>query len=186
MLLAAGVYAVHQLRFLVGYGPNAHAQLAAQGHAYMTLLAPLLALALVLVLAEFAARLARAAPGPAGRAPRLAPLWAFSVVALLVAYSAQETLEGLLTSGHPGSVAGLVGHGGWTALPFAAAVALVIALLTRGARCALELAAEPRPAIRAPRTSFRISPSAAPQTPPRRAPALGGTAARAPPLVSPA
>ncbi|HKP91785.1 MAG TPA: hypothetical protein VJT75_17595, partial [Thermoleophilaceae bacterium] len=59
-LLTAGSYAVHQLRYVLGYGHHSHDELAGQGHAYMALLAPVLAVALVVLLADLGARLVQA------------------------------------------------------------------------------------------------------------------------------
>jgi hypothetical protein len=147
-LLVAGAYALHQLRYAFGYGGHAHDELAGQGHAYMTLLAPLLAVAIVVLLADFAIRLmsARARRAP-GAPPRLRSVWALATAGLLVAYAAQELTEGALAAGHPGGAAALTAGGGWVALPLAAAIGLGLALLARGAHGALELAAEPAPRV---------------------------------------
>jgi hypothetical protein len=167
-LLAAGSFALHQLRFLLGYGEQSHGELARQGHAYLTLLAPLLAVGLVLVLANFCAALVVARP-PASPtpAPSLRRVWAVATGCLLAAYCAQETLEGLLSAGHPAGVLGVAGHGGLLAAPLAGVIGLVVALGLRGADGAIELAAEP---------AVRIAP-------PRPVMALGGAALAHPPLV---
>jgi hypothetical protein len=157
-LLAAGAYAVHQLRYLLGYGGHSHDELAAQGHAYMTLLAPLLAVALAVLVADFALRLARARAGDgSAAAPRLPYAWALATACLLLAYAAQELIEGALAAGHPAGGAALSGHGGWVALPLAAAIGLALALLARGAQGALELAAEPAPRVARPRAGVLVS-----------------------------
>jgi len=52
----------------------------------------------------------------------------------------QEVLEELSISGHPDGMAGVFGHGGWWALPAAAAVALVVVALLRLGRAVLRLA----------------------------------------------
>ena len=147
-LLATGAYSLHQLRYAVGYGGHAHDELAGQGHTYMTLLGPLLAVAIVLLLADFASRLmsARARRAPAA-APRLRNVWALATACLLAAYAAQELTEGALAAGHPGGAPALTAGGGWVALPLAAAIGLGLALLARGAHGALELAAEPAPRV---------------------------------------
>jgi hypothetical protein len=151
-LLAGGAFALHQLRYLLGYGHHSHGELARQGHAYMTLLAPLVAVVLMLVVADFCARMlgARAARHP-GRAPRLGQVWAAFTLCLLAAYVAQETLEGALAAGHPAGAAALLGHGGWVALPLAAAIGLAVAVLVLGVQQALELGRErPVPVIAPP------------------------------------
>jgi hypothetical protein len=151
-LLAGGAFALHQLRYQLGYGEHSHDALASQGHAYMTLLAPLLAVALMVVVADFCARLvdARSRRRP-GQAPRLLPLWGAASACLLMAYVLQETLEGALVPGHPDGLAGVLGHGGWAALPLAALIGLAIALVVRGAQRAIELAAEPELRVARPR-----------------------------------
>jgi hypothetical protein len=54
------------------------------------------------------------------------------VLALVAAYCAQELLEGILASGHPAGLAGVFGDGGWTAIPLALPLALLVALGLRG------------------------------------------------------
>ena len=61
-MLAAGSLAVHELRFLAGYGGD-----DAGGHAYLAWLAPLVALALAAACGAWLARIGRG-PAPA-RAP---------------------------------------------------------------------------------------------------------------------
>jgi hypothetical protein len=183
-LLAGGAFALHQLRYLIGYGNRSHGQLGAQGHSYMTLLGPLVAVALMLVAAEFCARLidARAARPP-GRLPRLRQLWAVATTCLAVAYATQETLEGALSAGHPGGVGAVVGHGGWVALPLAVAFGLAVALIARAGQRAIELAAEAPIRVVRPRPLVSLGSPAAP----RRHGARRTTrppAARGPPLVS--
>jgi hypothetical protein len=56
-----------------------------------------------------------------------------TAAALVAVYVAQETLEGMLATGHPTGFAGVFGHGGWWALPAALAVGLAIALALRTA-----------------------------------------------------
>jgi hypothetical protein len=184
VLLAAGAYALHQLRYLTSYGPDAHEQLRNQGHAYMALLAPLLAIAMIAVLAEFAARIAGLRPAARGERPtRLVQLWALASACLLIAYAGQETLEGLLAEGHPAGFAALAGRGGWTVLPLAAAIGLVLALVARGAHGALELAAEPTPRVRFPRTAFPVVHRARARMAPLGI-ATGAATARAPPSAA--
>jgi hypothetical protein len=184
VLLAGGAFALHQLRYLIGYGDRSHGQLGAQGHAYMTLIAPLVAVGLMLVAADFCARLmdARAAR-PAGRLPRLRQLWAVATTGLIAAYATQEALEGAMSPGHPGGVAGVVGHGGWAALPLAVAFGLAVALLARAGQRAIELAAEPPVRVVRPRPLVSLgTPEARRRLAARRTTRPLG--ARGPPLVS--
>jgi hypothetical protein len=138
-LLGAGTFGVHQGRYLLGYRDHASDALASQGHAYLGPLAALVAGALAVAFAELVRRAAR---GEAQRAPRFGRLWAGSAAALVAVYSAQELVEGALGSHHPIGVAGVVGHGGWVALPLAITLGLVISLLLRGSA---ELPAPARP-----------------------------------------
>ena len=177
---------MHQLRYLLGYGDHSHEELGAQGHGYLALLAPVLAVALVALLADFAARLVGARAAAVAR-PRptagFARSWALASACVLAAYAAQELVEGAVAAGHPAGAAALASHGGWVALPLAAAIGLALALIGRGAEGALALAAEPAPRAARPRvaTVARVAPR--PRfafVRPRERPA----GARAPPLLS--
>jgi len=158
-LLAGGAFALHQLRYLLGYSGRSHHELAAQGHAYMTFVAPLVAAVLLLAAADVVARLAGArGPGSAGApAPCVRRLWAVTAGFLFFAYCFQESLEGALVTGHPGGLAGVLGHGGWEAAPLAAAIGLVVALALRTADGAIELAAEPELRVRLPRPQLTLA-----------------------------
>ena len=65
MLLPAAAFAVHQLRYELGYGSRSGAALAAQGHGYQNSLAPWVVLLLAVADGTFLARVARAASGRA-------------------------------------------------------------------------------------------------------------------------
>lgn len=182
-LLAGGAYAVHQLRYVLGYGGHSHDELAAQGHAYMTVLAPVLAVALVALVADLAARIADARTRGAPEPVRFARAWVLATAGLVLAYAAQELLEGALVAGHPSGAAAVAGHGGWVAVPLSAAIGMVLALLARGAQGALAVAAEPAPRIARPR------PAAIARTVHDARRVLAGrdrrpSSARAPPLAS--
>src|SRR5919107_1247373 len=116
-MLAAGSLAVHELRFLAGYGGEG----AVGGHGYLAWGAPLLAL---LIAAACGAWLA-----PGGR---FGAAWIGATCSLLATYVLQETIEGVTSSGHPG----LLAHGGWIALPAALLVGGLVALTLRGAQAA--------------------------------------------------
>ena len=62
---------------------------------------------------------------------------------MTVATATQETLEGFLATGHPGGATGVVGHGGWWALPAAAVVAALVTGLLLVARTLLRVVATP-------------------------------------------
>jgi hypothetical protein len=140
VLFPAAAYAVHQLRFELGYGSGSNAALAAQGHGYLDSLAPWVGILLALGLGTFLARLVRAAAGAPDRAPRrsFATLAAVAWGLLLAAYSMQEWLEGVFAAGHPSGLEGVFGHGGWWAVPLSGLGALVVAALLRFAEAAVE------------------------------------------------
>src|SRR3954470_27854 len=97
-ILAVRAFALHQLRYMLASGGSSSADLAQEGHRYMSdLLAPLA----VLVLAAVLATLIRGTEGAsAARAP-LARRMAIFTGALLAIYVSQELLEGLVALGHP-------------------------------------------------------------------------------------
>src|SRR5947209_2599105 len=177
-LLAGASFAVHQLRFAIGYGSRSDAALAHQGHGYLDVLAPVVIGALMIAVAEFTAGLARRRG--ALRIPPLRRLWLVSAAALVSVYALQELAEGMLAAGHAGGVAGVFGSGGWVAVPLALAVGLIVALLMRGAAAVERAAGRP----------FRIVSGALPaarmvhRTPARGRLFLGAGAPRAPPAAS--
>ena len=142
-LLAAGVLAVHELRYLAGYGESADTASVARGHEYLSVAGPLVAAVLAAACGRFVAALlnARRTGRSDASRPRLATAWAAASSILAAAYVGQESLEVLLHPGHPDGLAGVFGEGGWTALLLALAVGAVIALLLRGAGEAIVLAA---------------------------------------------
>ena len=133
VLFPAAAYAVHQFRYELGYGTGSGAALAAQGHGYLGSLAPWLAILLALGFGSFLARLVRAAGGARDTSPRrsLVRLAAVAWGLLFAAYSVQEWLEGVFAAGHPAGLHGVVGHGGWWAVPLSGLAALVVAALLR-------------------------------------------------------
>jgi hypothetical protein len=130
------VLAVHQLRYQLAFGSQSGHELSAQGHAYLGLLAPLVALALAIGLGSILASMTEAWRN--GRVKhshsrRVLAAWLLVAVGLVAVYVAQESLEGVLSSGHPSGLAGVFGDGGWLAIPIAMAIAGVIALTLQGA-----------------------------------------------------
>ena len=158
--MPAAALAVHQLRYFLAFGPKGSSELAESGHSYLHSLAPWLVLALALGAGAFVGALGRAfRSGEAGSCSRrgLLGLWLAATLALVLIYASQEFLEGLFAAGHPAGLQGIFGDGGWLSLPAAAAVGIVLALLVRGGRAAIELAARlrrERPPLR--RDSARI------------------------------
>jgi hypothetical protein len=142
-LISVGAIGVHDLRYLIAYRGSAAHELSVTGHGYLRVVTPLVAGVLVLVLASFAGRLLRGA-GDEAPLPSTQRMWTFLSAVLVAIYCCQEWLEGVVASGHPGGVAGVMGGGGWVAVPLAIAIALLIALALRGAEAAIALAACPR------------------------------------------
>lgn len=156
LLVPAAAVIVHQARYTLAYGMRANNELAAQGHSYLHSVVPWTILALGVAATSLLRRVAHAArTGDAGRFSRtpLLTLWGASTVGLFAVYAVQETLEGFVVSGHPGGVAGVVGHGGWWAAPVSALVALGLVALLRVARAAIRFAAS-----LAPRTTHATAP----------------------------
>jgi hypothetical protein len=180
LVVPAAALAVHQIRYSLAYGSRANAQLAAQGHSYLHSLAPWTVLALGIGATLFLRRAAQAlSTGAVGRRRSFATLWALSGAGLLAVYSVQETLESFLSSGHPGGVAGVFGHGGLWAIPASAAVGLVIALVLRAGQVVLEAAARLFPRLPRPRPLPLLLPAGV--RPPLIDPLAGSAAGRAPP-----
>lgn len=184
-LLLAAALGLHELRYLLAFGAHADTALAQQGHAYLGWVAPLVAAVVVLAGASLVHALARRRPAPAGRRG-LRWTWLAYAAILLVTFTAQESLEGLLAHGHPGGVAAVLGNGGWIAVPLAAVLGGLVALALRTADeavCAAPLLGAPRATV-AP-LPVLLAPAAVARM---RLPVLAaGGAGRAPPhlVVSP-
>ena len=182
LVVPAAVLVVHQLRYTLAYGSRANVELAAQGHSYLHSLVPWTVLALGVGCSAFVRRAVVAArDGDARLAPRRAfgAIWLATTLALVLAYAVQESLEGLLASGHPQGMGGVFGHGGWWAVPVAAIVALLVVALFQVARAVLELAARLRPRRLRLRPPALARPSSS--VPFRLAPLASAAAGRAPP-----
>jgi hypothetical protein len=185
-LMPAAVLTVHQMRFLLAFGGGSGEELEKEGHQYLSALAAPIAMSAAIVVGLFFARLASAWCGGAGEsAPRHGLLrLAFLIGAsLLVLYSCQELLEGMLSSGHPGGFTGVFGDGGWWAVPLSLACGGIIALALRGARAAIRWAAAR--SRRAKISHGRPTPTPRPRrlALPRPMPLAGAAAGRAPPLA---
>jgi hypothetical protein len=184
MLMPVAALLVHQLRYLLAFGPDSGHALAEQGHGYLSSLAPWIALLAAVGVGSLLARFINAWRGKApehARSTSTLMIWLAASLALIALYTGQELLEGFFATGHPGGLAGVLGGGGWWAIPAAHAVALALALLMRGADVLTELIAARR--TRSVRRAPRV---AAPATPralgPRLAPLARAAAGRAPPL----
>jgi len=137
LLMPLAAWTVHQVRYLAAYGSGAPRQLADQGHAYLDLVMPVILVLASLAFGAFVLRFARAwsregnqhsATGSTSR------LWVTIAAGLVAIYTGQELLEGVLASGHAPGLAGVLGNGGWWALPAAVMVAGLLAFAVRGAR----------------------------------------------------
>jgi hypothetical protein len=193
-LMPAAVLTVHQLRFVFAFGGESGEELEKEGHQYLSALAAPIAMSAAIVVGLFFARLAVAwrvgEPGVASSRPsrHLAPggflrLALLIGASLLVLYSCQELLEGMLSNGHPEGFDGVFGDGGWWAVPLSFACGAVVAAALRGASAAIHWAAgrharprtlhgRPAPAPRPRRLAL-----------PRPMPLAGAAAGRAPPFA---
>jgi hypothetical protein len=180
MLFPAAAFAVHQLRYELAYGSGSGAALSAQGHGYLTSLAPWVAVLVALALGSFLVRLARAGGARLDLRPRraFAELWLVASGCLLATYSVQEWLEGLFAAGHPGGFAGVFGHGGWWAIVLSIAAGLLIAALLRVATVVAEIVSRVAPARSA---ALRLLVGFVSVSLVRRAPLADASAGRAPP-----
>jgi hypothetical protein len=134
-LLVAGALSVHELRYALAFGRDAERAAAEQGHAYLSVLVPAVAVVVSLGAVHLLLALAGRRRVEA-MAPSFSRLWVLASVALTGAYATQELIEGTLATGHAAGFAGVMGHGGWLAFVLALAVGALIALALRGAAAA--------------------------------------------------
>lgn len=130
-LVTVAALALHELRYLIGYGGGAHEALASQGHDYLPVASAVVGVLLVVALAQLAARVLRRSGESDG--PDLRVAWALASAALLLIFVSQESLEGILSSGHPAGMAAVTAHGGLVAVPLAIAFGGFVALGLKGA-----------------------------------------------------
>jgi hypothetical protein len=184
-LMPLAAFAVHQLRYWLAYGGRAGAMLERQGHAYLHSLTPWLVLLLALCAGLFLRALGRAFSGDCSfqrYTASFAALWVACSACLVAIYASQELLEALLANGHPAGLAGILGYGGWWAIPASCCVGLVLAAVLHGARWALVATAGLHARRPAPVRRLKAAPS-----PPRDvmlptpAPVAAGWSGRGPP-----
>jgi hypothetical protein len=186
-LMPAAAFVVHQLRYWLAFGSRVGLALDRQGHRYLHSVVPWIVLALAVAAGGFLRALGRALGGSCSlprRTLSFGVLWLVCACALLAIYVTQESLEGVLASGHPTGLAAIIGYGGWWALPASVAVGLVLAALFHGARWVLLEVAERCQQSR----PKRIPLLACARLPaglflPRLAPLADGRAGRAPPAA---
>jgi hypothetical protein len=184
-LLPAAALAVHQLRYVLAYGSAAGVELQRQGHSYLHSVVPWIVLLVASVVGCFLHSLARAFSGQTSLfrfGMSFTALWLACTVALVGTYSCQEFLEGLFATGHPGGLGGIIGFGGWWAIPAATAVGLVLAAVLHGACWVLEEVAQrfhPAGGRRRRRPRRLLRPASMPR--PTLAPLADGWSGRGPP-----
>ncbi len=184
-LFAAGALLVHQLRYLVGYGPGAENALVAHGHAYLVVLEP----AVGVLVALAGGRLFLAVLAGGGRTRTRVPSsfrarWLATSLAILACYVVQELVEGVLFSfNHPG-FATLWEAGGLSAMVAAVLVGALVTLLLRGAEVAEDSASAGPLRYRALAMTLVASPGLRTGFLMRLHPLAGHLAGRAPPKHS--
>lgn len=183
-LMPAAAFAVHQLRYWLAFGSQAGYELQRQGHSYLHSVVPWLVLLVAIATGAFLRAVGRAFGGDCAVSRwtvSFAALWLLCWACLVAIYVIQESLEGLLATGHPGGLVGIFGYGGWWAIPVAAAVGLVLAAVFHVARWVLAEVWE-RYGQRTTRTLRPIrTPLPLDVVVPRLAPLAGGWSSRGPP-----
>jgi hypothetical protein len=177
-LALAGALGVHHARYALVPPEHLHEYSAA--HAYLPWVVPVAGALLFLAAAQLAL-LVRRAEGAAAL-PGVRALWLAATFTLLLAFGAQEVLEGLAAHGQAPGLGELLGEGGWVVLPLAALAGGLIALLLRGAEHVVRWALARRRADRrrAPVAVVRIR--VASRRAPRTSELARFLAGRAPPL----
>lgn len=140
-LLAPAALAVHELRYLLAFGPNAGLELQRQGHSYLHSVVPWIVLVVALAAGAFLRALGRAFSGrtSVGRLSiSFAALWLACTACLVAIYMGQEFLEGMFATGHPAGWIGIFGYGGWWSIPAAVCIGLVLAAVFHAADWVLE------------------------------------------------
>jgi hypothetical protein len=180
-LLAVGAFALHQLHYLIAFGGSPSGGTADPSHGYFTdLLAPIA----VLVLAAALATLIRGTEGAPQIRASLPRRIAVFGVALFAIYAGQESLEGILATGHNFGIAALLADGGWIALPLALGIGALLAVIARaleGVERAIAVVHAARQRRRAPAVRGRALPARA--TALTAAPLAFGLARRPPPFA---
>lgn len=185
-LLPPAAFAVHQLRYLLAYGGNTGRELLSTGHSYLHSVVPWIVLLVALVAGGFLRSLGRGLGGRgtrSGQTISFTGLWLACAACLVVIFAGQEFLEGLFATGHPSGLTGIVGYGGWWAIPVSLCIGLVLAACLYGARWAIDGVIR-RYGARPPRRRRRLAPSRRPilVLGPTPAPVADGWSGRGPPV----
>jgi hypothetical protein len=124
-LVAGGVFAVHELSYLAGFGADASGTL--QGHSHLAALLPALAALVALML------VATVEGGVAGTRRRVAPVSRAIAYggAILALFCVQEAAEGVLAGADPVRIAGVLVAGALVAAPLSLALGFVAWLAVR-------------------------------------------------------
>jgi hypothetical protein len=183
-LIALAALAVHQLRYLLAYGSDAHTELLRQGHAYLFQSLPvLIGFGLSAIAAGLVRAVLRGAAGTPIASHRLrALLYATSIAAV---FAVQETAEGLLFAGHASGIAAVFAAGGWLVLPLAILFGALCAALDGGLAKLESLVARVESRLPRPRAPRRNGPTGSRTAVPLASLTLAfGLARRPPPLAS--
>jgi hypothetical protein len=183
-LLAAGALAVHELRYVLAFGAGADHALAGDGHAYLSVVHPVVALLAGTALAQLVRLCARGGGDERRHHVTFTRAWIAASAGMAAIYAAQELAEGQLAAGHMGGLAALSANGGWLAAPAALAIGALVALFLREApRAARRARAVAAPLIAVACAPARALAVASPQ---RLRPAVLARhlAGRAPPPLS--
>lgn len=116
--LALAAVLLHELRYLIAYDGDGSRMLAHDGHPYLAVVSPLVALLLVGLLARSLRRSG-------------SPSWLRIAGGLFGVYVAQAVVEGLVAPSQLTGLGGVLGHGGWVAVPAAVAVGWLLARTAR-------------------------------------------------------
>ena len=131
-LLAAGVLAVHEVRYRL-IDASAGSDASSAGHGYLGALTAVVGVALVLALGRYLHLwVARRSDGTVTTVAPLV-LWALASSGVLAGYVGQELVAGWLAAGHPVGLDGLLAQGGWVAIPLSLAAGCLIGLVLRAA-----------------------------------------------------
>lgn len=185
-LIAVAALALHELRYLIGFGGDAGAALEARGHGYLGAAGIVAALLAALAAAELLVAVRRSLrSGTSSPQAPFGVLWMAATCVLVAVYAGQELAEGVLVTGHPDGVATLAAANGWVAAPLAVAIGAVVALAVRGSAAVEALAAARGARGTAPARGLAPRrPAPAPELAPPSSLLARHLAGRAPPRVA--